>query len=93
VRYKKRYGKDAQKKDGDDVEMGEAGVDVDGEEKKTTNDASTPHERRKEARRAASKRDFGKVDARTIAPGAALAHAQRQTGAIVEAKGKKITFD
>lgn len=34
-----------------------------------------------------------KVDARTIKPGAALAGAQRLTGAIVESEGKKTTFD
>ncbi|GME44446.1 Nucleolar protein 13 [Neofusicoccum parvum] len=39
------------------------------------------------------RREPRKVDARTIAPGAALAHAPRSTGAIVESKGKKITFD
>ncbi|MCJ1483763.1 hypothetical protein MMC06_003931 [Schaereria dolodes] len=34
-----------------------------------------------------------KTDARTIKPGAALAAAPRLTGAIVESKGKKITFE
>ncbi|KAK4991780.1 Nucleolar protein 13 [Elasticomyces elasticus] len=34
-----------------------------------------------------------RVDARNIAPGAALAYAPRASGAIVEAKGKKTTFD
>lgn len=33
------------------------------------------------------------VDARTIRPGAALANAPRASGAIVEGKGKKISFD
>lgn len=69
VRYKKRYGKDAQKKDGEDVVMGEAGDAADaadaGEEggwkksEKKVEKASTPHERRKEARRAAAKKEFG----------------------------------
>lgn len=68
VRYKKRYGKDAQKKDGDDVVMSEAGADaaVAGDAKegwkksdKKVEKASTPHERRKEARRAAAKKEFG----------------------------------
>ncbi|KAK4943136.1 Nucleolar protein 13 [Elasticomyces elasticus] len=34
-----------------------------------------------------------RVDARSIAPGAALAYAPRASGAIVEAKGKKTTFE
>lgn len=68
VRYKKRYGKDAQKKDGEDVVMGEAGADAadagdakEGWKKsdKKMEKASTPHERRKEARRAAAKKEFG----------------------------------
>jgi RNA recognition motif-containing protein len=80
VRYKKRYGKDAQKKDGEDVVMGEGDAGKTGEggegwrekRKPVAKVESTPHERRKEARRAASKREFGKpVDARSIAPGAA----------------------
>jgi RNA recognition motif-containing protein len=72
VRYKKRYGKDAQKKDGEDVIMGEGG-DADAAEAGDANEGtwkekkwqsgkkmeSTPHERRKEARRAANKREFG----------------------------------
>ncbi|KAE9962640.1 hypothetical protein BLS_010185 [Venturia inaequalis] len=68
VRYKKRYGKDAQKKDGEDVVMGEAGADAtdagdakEGWKKsdKKVEKASTAHERRKEARRAAAKKEFG----------------------------------
>ncbi|TID16551.1 hypothetical protein E6O75_ATG11669 [Venturia nashicola] len=68
VRYKKRYGKDAQKKDGGDVVMGEAGADAvdagdakEGWKKsdKKVDKASTPHERRKEARRAAARKEFG----------------------------------
>jgi hypothetical protein len=51
----------------------------------------TSHERRREVRKA--KKEYGKVDARTIAPGAALANAPRASGAIVSAKGTKITFD
>jgi hypothetical protein len=34
-----------------------------------------------------------KVDARNIKPGAALAGAQRLSSAIVESRGKKVTFD
>jgi RNA recognition motif-containing protein len=90
VRYKKRFGKDAPKKDG------EATGETEGEEAPAASTGrprmtSTPHDRRRDARRAA--RADIKVDARTIAPGAALAHAPRASAAIVEGKGKKISFD
>jgi len=92
-RYKKRFGKDATGKfrDGDvdtdgNIDMTEAGemarplrlAYVKWGEKQTLDFRDKKHR---------------KVDARTIKPGAALANAPRATGAIVEAKGKKITFD
>ena len=40
----------------------------------------------------AARKSEKKVDARTIKPGAALAHAPRQSGAIVEGKGRKTVF-
>lgn len=105
VRYKKRFGKDApsrtdaaENNDGpapgltpDTDEFGRMlrPRAADGAPLPSSKPASTPHERRREAR----KREYVKVDARTIKPGAALANAQRATGAIVEAKGSKITFD
>jgi hypothetical protein len=90
VRYKKRFGKDAPKKDGEttgETEGEEAPAAPTSRPKPT----STPHDRRRDARRAA-RADF-KVDARTIAPGAALARAPRASAAIVEGKGKKTSFD
>ncbi|KAK0275118.1 Nucleolar protein 13 [Friedmanniomyces endolithicus] len=52
----------------------------------------TPHaqKRDKEQRRDERRK---RHDARTVAPGAALAGAQRATGAIVEGKGRKVVFD
>jgi hypothetical protein len=89
VRYKKRYGgkrpEDAQQNGEAPVaEVNEAGAGA--RENKSSYD-------RREARKAQRQQNTYKVDARTIAPGAALAHAQRSSGAITEAKGQKITFD
>jgi RNA recognition motif-containing protein len=102
TRYKKRFGKDAPSRKEGEVNGagGEAGLgEVDGLDASQTSASArpslTPHDKRREARRAQS--IFSKVDARTIKPGAALAHAQRDshraTGAIVEGTGSKISFD
>ncbi|KAK5130276.1 hypothetical protein LTR08_002236 [Meristemomyces frigidus] len=55
-------------------------------EKRSDNKDERQAERRKRHERA------GRVDARTVAPGMALASAKRASGAIVEGKGTKKTF-
>jgi len=101
VRYKKRFGKDAPNKDDETINTN-TNADADADEMggasagtttapPATRASSTPHDRRREARR--SKREFVKVDARTIKPGAALSNAPRASAAIVPSTGSKITFD
>nr|POE54372.1 rna-binding protein rnp24 [Quercus suber] len=99
TRYKKRYG--PQKKEWN----GANGAPVEARKPFTpraaadasADGASKPKGRRergeagKDARR--EERRQKHVDARTIAPGQALARAERQTGAIVQAKGTKVSFD
>ena len=92
-RYKKRFGKDAAGKfqDGDVDTDGDMGMTEAGEMARTSRSAHVKWGEKQTS-------DFRdkkhrKVDARTIKPGAALANAPRATGAIVKAKGKKITFD
>ena len=92
TRYKKRFGKEGERK----IE-GRASPSYEpqplGEPDATVGaaDPRTPHERRREARKA--KKEGNLVDARSIKPGAALANAPRANGAITSAKGMKITFD
>lgn len=95
TRYKKRYG--SKKDEGGAVHKdrrdpanaiegapatfkGEPGYTGDGGKKRHDKDA-----RRKERKK--------RHDARTVAPGQALANAPRASGAIVEGKGRKVTFD
>ncbi|MCJ1407123.1 hypothetical protein MMC19_001193 [Ptychographa xylographoides] len=97
VRYKKRYGKGGTaRKDvaaGRDVDaMVVDNADGPPEPVTLTDGASKPNYVRKN-RTAFSGRSERQVDARTIKPGAALANAERLTGAIVEGKGKKTTFE
>ncbi|KAK5120613.1 hypothetical protein LTR85_005971 [Meristemomyces frigidus] len=100
TRYKKRYGKkddddatntrkpagdrrDTTAHDGAGLEgtfKGEPGYTGDGGKKRHEKD-----QRRKERRK--------RHDARTVAPGQALANAPRSSGAIVAGSGKKVTFD
>jgi RNA recognition motif-containing protein len=81
VRYKKRFGKDREQPEGaENNEDGKSKPDKVGME-------NSSHDRRREARKA------GKVDARTIRPGAAHMNAPRASASIVEGKGKKISFD
>ena len=92
VRYKKRFGKDAsgrERKDGYQVEVkdGDVNVVVD-----SRPDSSHPDKVRVGSEQGYRKKD-NKVDARTTKPGAAPVNVQRLTGAIVESKGKKTTFD
>lgn len=77
TRYKKRYGKD-RPRDDSAAEGGEVFGEVHAERR--------PHVNK-------PRREPPKVDARTIRPGAALANAPRASGAIVEGRGKKTTFD
>ncbi|KIW07547.1 uncharacterized protein PV09_01506 [Verruconis gallopava] len=86
VRYKKRFGgAEKRRQDLTDAPITEV---ADGSSNAQATLRSS-HDRRREQRKAQKP----KVDARTVAPGAALARAQRTTGAITEAKGTKITFD
>ncbi|KAI4251886.1 MAG: hypothetical protein LQ352_004592 [Teloschistes flavicans] len=87
VRYKKRFGKDANintKTNGEVLEP-EAPVEAPAAEKAESNFTPRGIERR-------SERAPKKKDARNIKPGAALAAAPRLTGGIVAGEGKKTTF-
>ncbi|KAF2091887.1 hypothetical protein K490DRAFT_32255 [Saccharata proteae CBS 121410] len=89
TRYKKRYGKDGSKhrseQDGEANDDGGFGEVADEPQRSHGNDRNS--------RRAFARREVRKVDARQIRPGAALANAPRATAAIVQAEGKKITFE
>jgi len=100
VRYKKRFGKAPPASTDDAGEQAAAGPTGD----EAGVDAAPPPPKgsgrkaffekidRKPKPDFASRREE-KVDARTTKPGAALAGAHRLTGAIVQSKGKKITFE
>lgn len=103
TRYKKRYHKDPNEGNGgsgggggdrrnparDNTVLNGGGEDTGGA---ADSGARKPRKSGdKEQRRA--ERAKKHVDARTVAPGKALAGAQRNTGAIVQAAGKKVTFD
>ena len=99
VRYKKRYGKGGTAKREKDVEPQEPELanetpiltpTINGAPK-SGHRYSKPVQERK-ADLTIDDRYREKVDARNIKPGAALAGAQRLTGAIVPGQGKKITF-
>lgn len=93
TRYKKRFGKDAaggrneNRRDApfvpgaNDVENVDFGGDAAGGRRPRLDKDQRQAERR------------AKHDARKVAPGKANANAQRATGAIVEGKGTKVTFD
>ncbi|KAK5158125.1 hypothetical protein LTR04_005290 [Oleoguttula sp. CCFEE 6159] len=99
-RYKKRYGKvgaAGKKQDGTAVDVqegdlaGSSAAPVDAEASRSMPRAKEGHRGRKNKD---ERREPRRVDARTIKPGAALANAQRATtGAIVESKGTRKTFD
>ena len=98
VRYKKRFGKEppANTNNAGEQEAAgdEAGVDARPRPPKGSSGRKAFSEKiDKKAKPDFTRRREIKVDARTIKPGAALAGAQRLTGAIVESKGKRITFD
>ena len=99
VRYKKRFGSDRKRQEGDAGFAGDEGApirEVNGDEgNKPYQKNMSSHDRRREQRRAQKYgNDYKKVDARTVAPGAALSHAQRGSTAIsTEKTGTKIRFD
>lgn len=99
VRYKKRFGKEgtARKANdgGDDptVAVGDrTGVGGNSVGDLEMVDGAAREVRPGNRKSGTFNRSQRRVDARTIKPGAALAGAQRLTGAIVESSGKKTTF-
>ena len=94
VRYKKRFGKEGTtRKSQDALVLDTTEVSIEeqtslGEVSSTKADVPS-----KPPYRSTAKPYLKKVDARTIKPGAALASAPRLTGAIVQSKGQKISFD
>ncbi|KAI9881558.1 MAG: hypothetical protein M1830_000122 [Pleopsidium flavum] len=93
VRYKKRFGKEATaaKEPGADEDYASP-VDSAGSPKEPPQPATVGSVHRKGAAVPRSRRPR-EIDARNVKPGAALANAQRLTGAIVAGKGKKTTFN
>ena len=81
-RYKKRYGKE-RPRDGEEGADAAPITEVGAGERAGGRPKGGDRERRPKKH----------VDARNIAPGAALANAPRASGAIVEAKGKKTKFE
>ena len=95
VRYKKRFGKEGTaRKSQDSSALDTNEISAGGEESiiKEVSDTRTDMPS-KPRYRDSSKPYLKKIDARTIKPGAALAGAPRLTGAIVQSKGQKITFN
>ncbi|KAL8936583.1 MAG: hypothetical protein Q9211_004109 [Gyalolechia sp. 1 TL-2023] len=88
VRYKKRFGKDAQKtsKENGRANPRPPNEDIVAETGDSILDAEAMPAQRLQ-------RPPKKIDARTVKPGAALAAAPRSTGGIVASQGKKITFE
>lgn len=88
VRYRKRFGKAAQKTSQENgmlnPQPSDEGIVTETADSKL-NAQAMPAQRPQRAPK--------KVDARTIKPGAALAAAPRLTGGIVTSQGKKITFE
>jgi len=97
VRYKKRFGKGgtAGREGADSENLAEAAVDDTGAATSAAKglDAAQKPSYTKNRRPSTGGSYVKKVDARTIKPGAALARAQRLTGAILPSQGKKITFE
>ncbi|KAI6830789.1 hypothetical protein KC365_g4938 [Hortaea werneckii] len=107
TRYKKRFGKADNSQPGHDrrdkrahhqtghdgVEDFAAAAGTDGTE--DSKPQGKPQRRSGDAdqRREERRKRHEKIDARTIAPGKALASAPRSSGAIVAGAGKKMTFD
>ncbi|KAI9823151.1 MAG: hypothetical protein M1832_002594 [Thelocarpon impressellum] len=97
VRYKKRFGKEPSARDGGGQAdgSGHAGAPTHGHARVQHEAAPTQQPRQVGGshEKVKSRPTQRRVDARTIKPGAALANAPRLTGAIVESKGRKTTFD
>jgi len=101
TRYKKRFGKEGTKRKAFDDQgnaiaevsqrdpAGEANLLQRPQSQPQQSSGKTSHERRAERR----KQEKSKVDARTVAPGAAQMNAQRASAAIQKPEGQKITFD
>ncbi|KAL8937062.1 MAG: hypothetical protein Q9216_004611 [Gyalolechia sp. 2 TL-2023] len=87
VRYKKRFGKDAQKTS---KENGRANPRPPNEDIVAETTDSKLNAQAMPAQR--PQRASKKIDARTVKPGAALAAAPRLTGGTVASQGRKITF-
>ncbi|KAF2151856.1 hypothetical protein K461DRAFT_257324 [Myriangium duriaei CBS 260.36] len=95
TRYKKRYGKGSA---GGKTRHDDAGADAVGGADGAPADEGTQERRPKKPFRGTQdqrqeQRRQKHRDARKVAPGMALASAPRASGAIVEGKGKKLTFD
>ncbi|KAF2769097.1 hypothetical protein EJ03DRAFT_244732, partial [Teratosphaeria nubilosa] len=92
TRYKKRYGKganaEAVKDRRDPANRADSGAEAGAE-----HDAPRPQKSKGEDKEQRREDRRKRHDARTVAPGAANAHAQRASGAIVEGAGKKMVFD
>ncbi|KAF2221843.1 hypothetical protein BDZ85DRAFT_181126, partial [Elsinoe ampelina] len=95
TRYKKRFGKGRRAEDGAGAGAGTGAVEAMewGEEGGQTHEKRRRHRVRGTEEQKAEARSRRPRDARTIAPGQALANAPRQSGAIVQGQGKKVTFD
>jgi hypothetical protein len=87
VRYKKRFGKGGTS-GGDGARLGNERQSAGGQSDSLA-ETGVRHKYQGGTARASGSE---KIDARTIKPGAALANAQRLTGAIVESRGKRTTF-
>ena len=99
TRYKKRFGKSRESDAG--AEVGNIVQDVLDEPRKREPQRFPKRDQAPKLQteyksnkpRSSTARAKPSVDARTIKPGAALALAPRQTGAIVQGQGKKVVFD
>ncbi|KAG8623982.1 hypothetical protein KVT40_008958 [Elsinoe batatas] len=93
TRYKKRFGKGRRAEDGVGAGAGAVEATEGGEEGGQMHEKRRRHRVRGTDEQKAEARSRRPRDARTIAPGQALANAPRQSGAIVQGQGKKVTFD
>ena len=87
VRYKKRYGKEGTARNDRDT-ITKSSESQPAPEPDNDDFVSARGERRVTTHR----KHTGKIDARTVKPGAALAAAPRSTGGIVESQGRKTVF-
>lgn len=96
TRYNKRYGKGRPRAEGEAGNVDDSAPISGAREAGRPQKETSSHDRRREQRRQQKYGDgYKKVDARTIAPGAALSHAPRASAAISSegTKGTKVTFD